>query len=390
MRLDILFFITLPACTVVNSFCIGTQTYLCTQRSSSYVYYTTECGFLNWERCGRSRKYYDHSYKRCTRSCPPVDGKWGSWISSSSWSKCTNSCGSGHQVRKRTRSCDNPEPNNGGRQCYGLKTGEENRYCHHNPCPVDVNGGWSPYGNWSSWTSCTVPCDRSTKSRGRNRECSNPEPKYGGKQCVGSPNETVTLPCNAKACLVDGDWKDNSQWSPWGTCNVTCGGGFYSRYRNKICENPDHKYGVMNCSGSNTERQKSTCNTQGCISSGLYYVIIPGTLIPLLVAIIVCVIVRKKKRNRTNATTHCIQNVAYMKSGRDNSTSEDKQISHKLEEKQITDGKIENLYLNTNNNLNCSSNNDQGDNTYDYAEEEDHFDKNVDDDDLYEEITVRC
>ncbi|CAG2209645.1 SEMA5 [Mytilus edulis] len=199
---------------------------------------------------------------------------------------------------------------------------------------VQVNGGWSPYGKWSSWTSCTVPCDRSTKSRGRNRACSNPEPKYGGKQCVGSPNETVTLPCNAKACLVDGDFlRDNSQWSPWDTCNASCGGGFYSRYRNQTCENPDQN-GVMNCSGSNTEWQKSTCNTQGCKASVLNYVIIPGTVFPLMVVIIVCVVVWKKKRN---------------------------------------------------------SDNDPGDNTYDYAEEEeDHFDKNVDDNDLYEEITVRC
>ncbi|XP_071137073.1 netrin receptor UNC5A-like [Mytilus edulis] len=314
MRLDILFLITLSTCTVVNSFCIGTQTYLCTQRSSSYVYYTTACGFFNLERCGRSRKYYDHSYKRCTRSCPPVDGKWGSWTSSSSWSKCTNSCGSGNQVRKRTRSCDNPEPYNGGRQCYGLKTGVENRYCHHNPCPVD------------------------------------------------------------------GDLRDNSQWSPWDTCNATCGGGIYSRYRNRTCKNPDLIYGVMNCSGSNTERQKSTCNTQGCKASVLNYVIIPGTVFPLMVVIIVYVVVWKKKRNRTSVTTHCIQNFAYLKPGKDKATSEDNKHSRKLEEKQITDGNIENLYLNTNNNLNCSSDNDPGDNTYDYAEEEeDHFDKNVDD-----------
>ena len=43
-----------------------------------------------------------------------VDGVWQNW---SKWGECSEPCGRGEQVR--TRSCDNPRPKNGGRQCDG-------------------------------------------------------------------------------------------------------------------------------------------------------------------------------------------------------------------------------------------------------------------------------
>ena len=43
-----------------------------------------------------------------------VDGEWSSW---SSWSTCEVTCGGGIIIR--TRTCDDPEPSNGGEDCVG-------------------------------------------------------------------------------------------------------------------------------------------------------------------------------------------------------------------------------------------------------------------------------
>ena len=57
-----------------------------------------------------------------------VHGMWALW---SSWSECSVSCGIGNQFR--TRTCDNPEPANGGRSCHGEE--REARTCAPIECP---------------------------------------------------------------------------------------------------------------------------------------------------------------------------------------------------------------------------------------------------------------
>ena len=56
---------------------------------------------------------------------------------------------------------------------------------------------------------------------------------------------------------VDGGW---SEWTVWGTCSVTCGGGTESRTR--TCTNPVPQNGGAECTGPDTESQD--CNTQAC------------------------------------------------------------------------------------------------------------------------------
>ena len=57
----------------------------------------------------------------------PVNGNWGAWRP---WSTCTKTCGGG--VKRRTRTCSNPAPKNGGRACTGSSA--ESQACNTLPC----------------------------------------------------------------------------------------------------------------------------------------------------------------------------------------------------------------------------------------------------------------
>ena len=57
-----------------------------------------------------------------------VDGNFTEW---GAWSKCSQTCENGTQVR--FRSCTNPPPAFGGRDCMGPTN--ETRACNDGPCP---------------------------------------------------------------------------------------------------------------------------------------------------------------------------------------------------------------------------------------------------------------
>ena len=62
-----------------------------------------------------------------------VDGGWGPW---SEFSLCSAPCGPGTKERKR--SCDNPAPKEGGRQCKGVS--KQVADCSYRPCPgIELN-----------------------------------------------------------------------------------------------------------------------------------------------------------------------------------------------------------------------------------------------------------
>ncbi|XP_059157542.1 coadhesin-like [Physella acuta] len=194
--------------------------------------------------------------KKCELVKCPVDGGWSSW---GSWNWCSATCGTG--VKERTRTCDSPRPQHGGNDCTGPEMDQQQCYAAH-PCPTD--GGWSEwskFGNcwapicgrgyksrlrtcsnphpahggkdcvgeqyektqcfkdsgdchrngswcaWSEWTPCSSTCKTdSVKTRYRKCEC--PQPRNNGLECQGDARQVekcLELPNCPEPTELSGD-----------------------------------------------------------------------------------------------------------------------------------------------------------------------------------------
>ncbi|XP_053103440.1 semaphorin-5A isoform X1 [Hemicordylus capensis] len=181
-----------------------------------------------------SMSQWEQSISECPTRNLTVDGHFGTW---SDWKTCTHVDGSSVGICLcRIRSCDNPVPQCGGRQCEGPSMEIVN---------CSRNGGWTP---WTTWSPCSTSCGIGFQVR--QRSCSNPSPRHGGRVCVGQNREERY--CNEHLmCSPHTFW---TGWGAWERCTAQCGGGIQARHR--ACENgPD-------CPGCNVEYQ--ACNTSPC------------------------------------------------------------------------------------------------------------------------------
>ncbi|KAF8386635.1 adt-1 [Pristionchus pacificus] len=168
-------------------------------------------------------------------SCSAVHGNWGGW---GEWSDCSRDCeGTGHQIRNRM--CANPIPSNRGSFCTGLSF--DQRACSSStPCEKRVDGNWA---EWTGWSPCSDACGGHSS---RTRYCTNPRPTNGGNQCFGPDFELQ--PCadlpNCKHSLSHGGW---SSWSTWSPCPSTC--DFSLQHRERQCSSPPPRAGGRICEG---------------------------------------------------------------------------------------------------------------------------------------------
>ncbi|CAH1772616.1 unnamed protein product, partial [Owenia fusiformis] len=82
------------------------------------------------------------------------------------------------------------------------------------------------HGVWSDWSfdDCSVTCGGGTQSG--TRACDNPPPSGTGAACTG--DSFTDQSCNTNECPINGGW---NEWSEFGSCSSTCGGGTKTRSR---------------------------------------------------------------------------------------------------------------------------------------------------------------
>ncbi|XP_067684946.1 thrombospondin-2-like [Haliotis asinina] len=177
--------------------CVAAYTKKCRKTCSSRTRYTTSCSSSRWSwsrhRCTR----YRTSYYTCLGPCPKVNGGWSSWSSYQAVGSCSVTCGTGRQHYKKTRSCTNPAPANGGARCYGSSEYTFSFTCRRTPCPVD--GQWTDWEDWTPVTECPVLCGGGQTDFTRSRSCSTP--MHGGRDCEGEETQTREMhECNTQLC----------------------------------------------------------------------------------------------------------------------------------------------------------------------------------------------
>jgi hypothetical protein len=106
---------------------------------------------------------------------------------------------------------------------------------------------------WSEWGVCSSTCGGGVSERTRNYILGTPD----GKPCGCEHALKEKQYCNIEPCIVDGNW---NAWGTWEDCSVTCGGSVQRRFRE--CNDPKPSNGGKPCVGEDFEVKE--CNTLKC------------------------------------------------------------------------------------------------------------------------------
>ncbi|KAJ8278768.1 hypothetical protein COCON_G00058340 [Conger conger] len=206
-----------------------------------------------------------HGRWNCSLEPCPQDGGLSSW---GPWAPCSLSCG-GLGQKHRSRSCTDPAPAHGGRDCRGPL--RESAYCQAPDCPVvtvptdepavpDEDLGFSA---WSVWSPCSRSCTDTLNPalKSRQRECLHP-PCAGEirqERACNLPQCPDGGPCRGEGCAQRNcSWTD---WGDWGACTRSCGVGQQARIRTYLSPGVNGSWceGIL---GGNVESR--FCNIRAC------------------------------------------------------------------------------------------------------------------------------
>ncbi|XP_058879421.1 SCO-spondin [Acipenser ruthenus] len=137
--------------------------------------------------------------------------------------------------------------------------------CSLSSCPLD--GGLSP---WGTWGSCSLTCG-GLGHRTRTRDCTDPAPAHGGKDCAGAREEVMycqTPDCPAVTHPTEEPTGPEPSdgfgpWTSWSPCSQSCSDTRNPalKTRTRVCERRDP------CTGEGF--QERACNLPQCATTGV-------------------------------------------------------------------------------------------------------------------------
>ncbi|XP_028966580.1 netrin receptor UNC5C [Galendromus occidentalis] len=123
-----------------------------------------------------------------------ANGNWSPW---GAWSDCLARCAKGS--RSRTRSCTNPAPRNGGKECQGDYIEKEEctswKDCTSKEKDGEESGIWT---SWSSWSECGANCKQH-----RQRRCISSKKGSRLSTPVCSGRNYIQRNCTGGECLPE-------------------------------------------------------------------------------------------------------------------------------------------------------------------------------------------
>lgn len=150
-------------------------------------------------RLNQNKRQMTIDTRQTTDEIIPANGNWSPW---GAWSECSSRCGRGH--RSRTRSCTNPPPRNGGKDCHGNYIEKSECVSSRRDCSASKEKDAAEestadvWGPWSAWSECAASCKRHRK-----RRCSYAIARAGRKSALCDEKDGhMSEPCTGGECRL--------------------------------------------------------------------------------------------------------------------------------------------------------------------------------------------